>query len=367
MIPVYKPWLTELEKKYVAQAIDSSWISSSGYFIDKAEELFADFIGVKYCVLTTSGTTALHLCFRALDESYWQSGAHRGAVIIPNTTFIASAFAAEYDRRNIVLVDVDPKTWNLDINALENVLKTQVVNTVMVVHLYGNPADMEKISELQKIYGFKVIEDACEALGATVKGQKTGSLSDVACFSFYGNKTFTCGEGGAVVTDDPEIIEKTRLLRGQAQDPNKRYWHIDVGYNYRLTNTQAAILTGQLERADEILAEKQRVSDRYHRNLESVLSFQTVLPGHTHSDWLVTATVDGNREKLSQYLKEKGIDSRKVFYPISDMKPFARDQEYPVSSWLSEHGISLPSYPTLTNPKIDYICDAIKSGLANER
>jgi perosamine synthetase len=361
MIPVYQPWLTELEKKYVAEAVESSWISSTGKFVNKAEDLFKDFIGAKHCILSTSGTTALHLCFRAMDPP---GGQKRGLIVIPNITFIASAFAAVYDRREVELIDVDPRTWNLDLDALEVLLQSgEKVDTVMMVHLYGNPCDMERALKLQKLYGFKLIEDACESLGAEINGKKTGLWSDVSCFSFYGNKTFTCGEGGAVITDNDEIAQRARLLRGQAQDPTKRYWHIDIGYNYRITNMQAAILCGQLERADDILAEKQRVSDRYHKNLDGVLQFQKVLPGHKHSDWLVTATVDGDRDELATHLKSHGIDSRKIFYPIHEMPPFKSYKEYNVSSWLSNNGISFPSYPTLTDSEIDFICEKVKEGI----
>jgi perosamine synthetase len=292
------------------------------------------------------------------------NGQKRGLIVIPNITFIASAFAAVYDRREVELVDVDPRTWNLDLDALEALLQSgEKVDTVMMVHLYGNPCDMERALKLQKLYGFKLIEDACESLGAEINGKKTGLWSDVSCFSFYGNKTFTCGEGGAVITDNDLIAQRAHLLHGQAQDPTKRYWHIDTGYNYRMTNMQAAILCGQLERADDILAEKQRVSDRYHRNLDGVLQFQKVLSGHKHSDWLVTATVDGDRDALAAHLKSNGVDSRKIFYPINEMPPFKNYKEYTVSSWLSDKGISFPSYPTLTNSEIDFVCEKIKEGI----
>jgi len=344
----------------VSEAVESSWISSTGQFIDKAERLFKDFIGAKHCILTTSGTTALHLCFRAMDPL---NGHRCGLIIIPNITFIASAFAAAYDNRKIELIDIDPKTWNLDLDALETLLQSGIkVDIVMMVHLYGNPCDMERVLKLQKLYGFRLIEDACESLGATINGRKTGLWSDVSCFSFYGNKTFTCGEGGAVITNDDLIAQKARLLRGQAQDLTKRYWHVDLGYNYRITNMQAAILCGQLERAEDILTEKQRVSDRYHANLNDVLQFQEVLPGHKHSDWLVTAVVD-DYDKLIIHLKNQNIDSRKVFYPVNEMPPFKNDKKYPISSWLSNKGISFPSYPTLTNSEIDFICEKIKEGL----
>lgn len=785
MIPVYKPWLTSLEKKYINDAVDTSWISSTGKYVDKAEELFAAFVGTKYAIVASSGTTALHLCYRALPNS------DDGLVLIPNTTFIATAFTASYDNRRIRFVDVDPVTWNIDVDEVERICKQEQVSIVVPVHLYGNPADMVRLLNLQAKYEFKIIEDACESLGAKIGNKVTGSMSDVACFSFYGNKTFTClpehvpviinrgfgpevlpiskipdspditvptksadgriewakvsrkiihksrkkclrisaaagriiecsddhklfkyqnseivpilaselkpgdylvapktipteytdpyvldlanltnyqiksvgdqyfyesdkpirggnrkklqryqtldvdlatilgyytaegsysgdrltwsfaynedcithltetwtrrfpgwalsthpdgsketviaggklhhaiwnelgalglahekripnkifssprhiqlaylraywsgdgcisyksgktyiefktvskwlatdihylllllgftstfeiseparlrqfptgeyqcresyrirsgeidlvnflagtnytprgnilehrvptnqispayglpqklmskksigcnkinnweknthfaflkiteikevpynglwydiqvpgtnsfiaglgavlvhncGEGGAITTNDEAIASKAKLLRGQAQDPNKRYWHVDIGYNYRLTNTHAAILCGQLERAQEILAEKYRVSERYLEHLSNVeeIQFQRVLPGHIHSHWLVTFTLPPgkNNQDFSSYMMSHGVDTRKIFYPVTDMPPYANHKtKYSVASYLSRQGVSLPSYPQLTSPEIDKICNLIKS------
>lgn len=356
MIPVYQPWLTSLEKKYANEALESGWISSTGKFVTKAEELFAEFIGVKHAIVTTSGTTALHLCLRALDKHL-----QPGAVLIPDTTFIASAFAASYDSREVKLIDVDPQTWNIDLDLVEEYLKNHPVSIIMPVHLYGNPVDMERLKDLQKIYGFKIVEDACEALGASINGKRTGTWSDTACFSFYGNKTFTSGEGGAAVTNDDDFAAKIKLLRGQAQDPNKRYWHIDVGYNYRMTNVQAAILCGQLERADVILEEKKRVADRYQKALGGHLEFQKVLNGHQHSNWLVTLKLPIKQGPISDLLRSKyQIDSRKIFYPISTMPPYFAFIGVGTNSLkLSECGLSLPSYPELTNSEIDYISESL--------
>lgn len=360
MIPVYKPWLTSLEKKYINDAVDTSWISSTGKYVDKAEELFAAFVGTKYAIVASSGTTALHLCYRALPND------DDGLVLIPNTTFIATAFTASYDNRKIRFVDVDPVTWNIDVDEVERICKQEQVSIVVPVHLYGNPADMARLLNLQAQYEFKIIEDACESLGAKIGNKVTGSMSDVACFSFYGNKTFTCGEGGAITTNDEAIATKAKLLRGQAQDPNKRYWHVDIGYNYRLTNTHAAILCGQLERAQEILTEKHRVSERYLEHLSNVeeIQFQRVLPGHIHSHWLVTFTLPPGKDNqdFSSYMMNHGVDTRKIFYPVTDMPPYVTHKtKYSVASYLSRQGVSLPSYPQLTNSEIDKICDLIKS------
>lgn len=364
MIPVYKPWLTDLEKKYVNEAIESSWISSTGKYVDRAEKLFADFVGTKHCIVATSGTTALHLAIRALELE------EGSTVVIPNSTFAATGFAPAYERLNLAFADISPRTWNIDPYEVKRHCLSKNVSAVIPVHLYGNPADMSALLDLQKEFGFKIIEDACESLGATIDGKMTGSLGDAGCFSFYGNKTFTCGEGGALVTNDDHVAARARLLRGQAQDPNRRYWHIDIGHNYRLTNIQAAILCAQLERADEILSEKARVAERYHSQLEGDLVFQEVKSGHVHSNWLITAMIpDIDIVKFSEFMRSNGVDVRKTFYPMNMMPAFGEKGFYipPVchstSECLSNSGISFPSYPELTDDEIDFICKTIKRGL----
>lgn len=363
MIPVYKPWLTSLERKYVDDAVRSTWISSTGKYVTQAEEKFAEFIGVKHAVVATSGTTALHLCLKALDRTL----NYTSASVVPNTTFAATAFAVQYDNPHIILAKVNPETWNLDMVHLESILKTDPdIGVVIPVHLYGNPVDMEILEELKQEYGFYVVEDACESIGARVNGKLTGSMGDISCFSFYGNKTFTSGEGGVVVTDNDDLAEKAKFFRGQAQDPNKRYWHTDIGYNYRMTNLQAAVLCAQIERSEEILSEKKRVSDRYLHNLKDVeeLVFQKVLPGHEHSYWLVSAFLPTTTtESFSVWMRHNGVDTRKVFYPLSDMPPWAlhdKKTDFSVSKGLSKQGISFPSYPELKNEEIDKICNLIK-------
>lgn len=382
MIPVYQPWLTDLEKRYVNEALDAGWISSAGKFIDKSEELFAQFVGTKYALVCSNGTTALHLCYRALDKSDPLPRIHQlyannhDVVVMPNITFVATAAAARFDERQIIFADVDLETWNLDLKAVEAICEKYQVTTVVPVHLYGNPVDMVGLKELQKTYGFRILEDACESLGGEINGVRTGNLSDIACFSFFGNKSLTCGEGGAITTNDEALYNKAKLLRGQAQDFKKRYWHVDVGYNYRLTNIQAAILCAQLERALEILAEKQRVFERYYANLKDHVKFQKVLPGHKHSNWLVTVTLPCPYEPIAKAMADKGIDTRKIFYPVSDMPPYQDDlywikPDWPLSATansnshsLSAYGLSLPSYPQLTNDQIDTISESLKTAIS---
>jgi perosamine synthetase len=365
MIPVYKPWLTDLERKYVNEAVESSWISSTGKYIQKAEELFADFVGVKHAVTTTSGTTALHLCIKSTSLTDSNSWGRNLKFIVPNTTFAATAFAVDYDNRGgIVFADADIKTWNLSIEHVEYLCQQQRIDAVLPVHLYGNPVDMDGLKLLQEKYKFYIIEDACESIGAKINGQMTGSIGDIGCFSFYGNKTLTSGEGGMVVTNDDEMAERVRFLRGQAQDPNKRYWHLDIGHNYRMTNLQAAVLCGQLERSEEILAEKARVANRYLENLAHMqeVKFQKVLPGHEHSYWMVSALLATNNKTFSAWMRDNGVDTRKVFYPLTDMPPWNLRKHTGLanSKILSSNGVSFPSYPELTNAEIDKICSLVK-------
>lgn len=367
MIPVYQPWLTDKEKAYVHEAFDSGWISSTGKYVEKSEELFANFVGTKHAITTTSGTTALHLCLKAMHIND-----PKRYVVVPNITFIATAFAASYEKMNVLIAEVDPRTWNIDPLQVEYFCANYDVAAVIPVHLYGNPADMIALKSLQETWGFALIEDSCESLGAKIGNRMTGSLGDMSCFSFYGNKTFTSGEGGMVTTDNDEYAERTRLLRGQAQDPNKRYWHLDVGHNYRMTNVQAAILCAQLERADEILAEKKRVADRYLSNLNSVkeLKLQKVFDKHEHSYWLMSVELLTVKNTVfSSWMRENGVDTRKVFYPISEMPTYqnCETRDPPViSQRLSEHGVSFPSYPELNNKDIDKICNLTKKFFVNK-
>lgn len=367
MIPVYKPWITDLEKSYVNEALNEGWISS-GRFIEKSEELLANYLNVKYALVASSGTTALHLCLRVLDNKlqsiHDDIDNSNGVILIPNTTFVASSAVALYDKRAIELVDINYETWNIDLDLVDEICSTTRVFAVMPVHLYGNPCDMDGLLELQNKYEFNIIEDACESLGASINGIKTGTIGDVGCFSFYGNKLLSCGEGGAVVTNNENLYKRAKLLRGQAQDPNKRYWHIDVGYNYRMTNIQAAILTAQLERINEITHEKQRVNNRYIKNLDGI-KMQKVLKGHINSNWLISIELPGSYLPVEEDLRNSGIETRKIFYPISSM-PSYNDHysNFPNSERLSSRGLSLPSYPQLTDSEIDFVCNKVKESIS---
>jgi perosamine synthetase len=354
-IPAYEPWLTGLEKSYAKQAIDSTWISSNGEFIAKAEGLFAKFIGAPHAIVANNGTNAMHLCCRAARMKPGD------VVIVPACTYAATAFAALYCGAKLKFVDSDPDTWNMSLEAIEHACQKGHVDFVIAVHLFGNPVDMEGLNSLAEEYNFVVIEDACESIGASINGIFTGNFSKIAAFSFYGNKTFTSGEGGAVVSRDKDLVRYAEMLRGQGQSFDRRYWHIDVGYNYRMTNIQAAILCAQIERGEEILTEKWRVANRYllHFSKDAKIETQRVLEGHRHGYWMNVIKTPLLAEYLAQELGKNGIDTRPMFYPLSEMPPFRSMDNVTVSKSLSERCLMLPSSPSLSNDEIDYICNTV--------
>jgi len=359
VIPIYEPWVSDLEKSYAKQAVDSTWISSNGEFIARAEKLFGEFLGAQNIVVASNGTTALHLCCRA-------AGMQAGhVVLVPSCTYAATAFAPLYCGASIKYIDSDPNTWNIDLDIVEETCKAQRVDFVIPVHLFGNPVDMHRLNRLANQYGFTVIEDACESIGASVDGEYTGKMSKMAAFSFYGNKTFTSGEGGAVVAQNSKLSELARMLRGQGQSFHKRYWHLEVGYNYRMTNIQAAILCAQIERSDEILQQKDRVANRYNSNFASSehVKTQLVLQGHKHGHWMIVIKTPLYAETLATELKEAGIDTRPMFYPLNEMPPLRSEDTTPVSKELSERCIMLPSSPLLSDDKIDFICESVMKAL----
>ena len=343
MIPVYEPWLTDLEREYARKAVESGWISSTGPYIDRFEDEFAKYIGTKYAVATNNGTSACHLALLA-------AGIGPGdEVIIPNITFIATANAVRYLGATPVIVDICGDSWNMD---LDNLPITSKTKAIFCVHLMGNPCDYERLEEIRRRYNILVIEDACEALGASYKDKKVGSWFDAASFSFYGNKTITTGEGGMVTTNNLDIYRKLKLYKGQGQ--TDRYFHPVVGYNYRMTNVAAAIGCAQLERIDTILAEKARVYCRYKKNLAN-MRYQYVPNGYTHGYWMVACS--GIRRLAS--INDLSFDTRPMFKPLTSMPPYAdlyESAKYPISYNISDACIMLPSYPTLSNEQIDSIC-----------
>jgi perosamine synthetase len=326
--------------------MDSGWISSTGSFIQRFEEAFAAYVGTKHALGVINGTAACHLVMLSIGAGPGQE------VVIPATTFVATANAVTYCGASVRVIDIDKNSWNMDTKLLRVSEKT---TAVFFVHLYGNMCNMDELNSITK--EFVLVEDACEALGGEWKNQRAGSLAKAAAFSFYANKTISTGEGGMFVCDDDDIYERAKLFRGQGQ--TTRYYHPVIGYNYRMTNIQAAIGLAQLERINEIMNEKRRVYERYKSRLQGPV-FSAELPESKHSCWAVTVALNGP-SSVAKVLEDKGIESRRVFYPICDLPPYLGTGDCPNARWLREHGLTLPSYSELKDSQIDDICDIVNA------
>lgn len=364
-IPLSEPDLAGNEKAYVLAALESTWISSTGEYVERFESTFARMCGTAASISVTNGTAALHLALLALGV--------RGGdeVLVPSLTYVATANAVRYVGAEPVFVDVDHETWCIDPERIEERI-TRRTKGIVAVHLYGHPADMDRINCLAGRHHLWVVEDAAQAHGALYKGRPTGSLAQLGTFSFYGNKIFTSGEGGAVTVGDPELEAIIRILRGQGMDPKRPYYFPVIGYNFRLTNLACALLCAQLERADELLTQRRAIFDIYRRELAGIpgISFQTARTEVTPAPWLFCILVDRaefgrSRDELMAILAEDLIDTRPFFIPMHSLPPFresssARGKALPVSESLGERGMNLPTYTGLTAADIDRVTDTIR-------
>jgi perosamine synthetase len=365
MIPVAAPDLGGAEEKNVLEALRSTWISSTGSFLNRFEGEFALLCGTKGALAVCNGTVALHLALLGLDVRPGDE------VLVPSLTYIATANAVRYVGAEPVFVDVDPKTWCIDPELLERSI-TRRTKGIIAVHLYGHPADMDAINQIAAVHGLWVVEDAAEAHFARYKGRPAGGLGDLGTFSFYGNKIITSGEGGAVMVNDKHLELRLRTLRGQGMDPNRRYFFPVTGYNFRLTNLAAAILCGQLERREEIVAARRRVFSAYEEILAGVpgIGFQPKAEWAETAPWLYSITVDEaeygrTRDELAHLLFEAGIDTRPFFMALHRLPPFreesrARGEVLPHTDRLSNAGLNLPTFSALSNSQLEYIADAIR-------
>jgi perosamine synthetase len=364
-IPVAMPDLSGNEEKYVVDAIRSTWISSTGPYIQRFEKEFAELCGTKTAICVSNGTVALHLALLAWDVGPGDE------VLIPSLTYIATANAVRYVRAEPVFVDVDPETWCINPKSLEDNI-TRRTKGIIAVHLYGHPADMDVINHIAAVHGLWVIEDAAEAHLAQYKGRPVGSLASVATFSFYGNKIFTSGEGGAITLNDPQMEVRIRTLRGQGMDPQRRYYFPITGYNFRLTNIACAMLCAQLERRVQILERRKQIYQQYLEKLTDIpgISFQPVADWAKPAHWLFCITVKEaeygcSRDELMRLLDQEGIETRPFFIPLHSLPPFReesrlRREQLPVTDLLGATGINLPTFTGLTEHDIETIANAIR-------
>lgn len=362
---VCEPLMKGNELKYVTEAVETNWISAQGRFVSEFEEKFSAFCDTKYGISTTSGTTALHLALHILGIGPGDE------VIIPSFTMVACAYPITYTGAKPVFVDSEKETWNLDPSKIEDMI-TKRTKAIMAVHLYGFPAEMDWINDIAEDYGLWVVEDSAEAHGATYKGKKTGSLGDLGCWSFYANKIIMTGEGGMITTNNETLAEKARYYKDLCFLKNKRFWHKDIGFNYRMTNLQAAIGVAQMEYADELVELRRKNAYSYNKLITELSEIHSGLILPPEKDYaknvywmysiLVAKEFGISRDELRVALRKKGIETRRFFYPLHT-QPIYRDrddsQNYPVAETLSETGINLPSSSGLQENDIAFVVQTI--------
>ena len=364
-LPVAAPALIGNERQYVMDCLESTWISSTGVYVDRFEAAFSEFCQSQYALTCSNGTVALHLALMALGVGPGDE------VLVPTLTYVASANAVTYCGARPVFLESEPSTWNLDPKRIEERI-TPKTKAIIVVHLYGHPVDMDPVLEIASRHGLFVVEDAAEAHGARYRGKPVGSIGDVGTFSFYGNKILTTGEGGMVTTNSDDLAKRIRLLKGQGMDPGRRYWFPIVGYNYRMTNVAAAIGLAQLEKIDWHLERRRANANRYSKRLEGVSALfrQVDQPWAQNVYWINSVVladdVSKSRDEVMSELEDAGIETRPIFYPMHVLpmyQPELQGESYPIAERLSARGINLPSGPELSVEEIDYVCDRLINAL----
>ncbi len=355
-IPVYFPDLSGNEKKYVNDCIDSSWISSKGKYVKLFEEAFSRYIGTKYGISVSNGTVALQLALLMLKIEAGDE------VIVPTFTYIATVNAIKYIGAVPVFVDSVDSTWQMDSNNIKEKI-TRKTKAIIAVHLYGHPCDMESIQILCNKYNLYLIEDCAEAIGSEYKGIKVGNFGNIACFSFFGNKTITTGEGGMVLTNSNTLYKIGNQLKNQGLTEGYEYWHSMIGYNFRMTNICAAIGMAQLERIEEFIEKKRNIAKLYKNELKDLpIDLHEEDKNVFHTYWMNSILVSSEKERksLNSFLEEKGIETRPTFYPAHMMPMYLEKQKYPIAEKIGLRGMNLPSFPNLHEEDIIYICECIR-------
>ena len=387
-IPLSAPNISELEIEYVTRVLRSNQLSL-GPVLREFEEKFAGYIGTKYAIAANSGTSALHMCVRGMELG---AGAE---VLTTSFSFVASVNCLLYENVFPRLIDIDPLTFNLDVNLLREFLRTRctrnchgqvidndtglVVKGILPVQVFGMPATMDEILEIAAEYDLAVLEDACEAIGAEHKGRRVGTFGDAAVFAFYPNKQMTTGEGGMVVTNDSRLAEHCRSLRNQGRDVDGRWLkHVMLGYNYRLNDVQAALGLGQLERIEELLHSRAAVAKRYFSLLDGVDSIE--LPhqdAEAKRSWFVfviqVLASDGKsrRDALREHLNGCGIASQ-TYFPAIHRQPYfqnlglGQNLQLPETEYASDTCLALPFSPHISEQELQFVANIIKDGLQEE-
>jgi len=362
-IPIYQPDLAGNETAYVMQCLKTGWISSRGVFIEKFEKAFSDFLGAHHAISVCNGTVAIQVALAALGIGPGDE------VIVPSFTYIASVNSIMAVGATPVLVDSSPETWQLDITELDRV-RTPRTRAVMPVHLYGHACDMPSICEWAGRHGILVIEDCAESFGTTIANRHTGTFGDAATFSFFGNKTITTGEGGMVVFRSERHRLAGYAYKTQGVSPTRTYWHESLGFNFRMSNIQAAIGLAQLERAGATIARKREIAAEYQKGLAGMpLRFAKLLKGVVSTYWMISFVLNKPelRDSLMHHLDGHDIETRPFFHPAHRLPMYSHlGLNLPHSERLAAAGINLPSWPGLESGQIEWVCAKVREYLSKQ-
>lgn len=353
------PNVSRLEKEYLSKCIDSEFVSTFGPFVPEFEERFANYVCAKKAISTQSGTAALHMALYELRIG------KSDEVIVPALTFVATVNPVVYVGAAPCFVDVDIKTWNIDPAEIKKNI-TKKTRAIIPVHFYGNPCNMDEIMSIAKRHNLYVIEDATESLGAKYKDKFTGTYGDMGCFSFNGNKIITTGGGGMVVGNNIDRLDHIKFLVSQGRDERKGYYHPEIGFNYRMTNIEAALGLAQMEKLGNFLAKKRTFNKIYRQELKDIenIRFQEEHQNATSSWWLTSVIIEKDIEipDLQKRLKEKGIPTRRIFMPVTEFPPYQKykSADSKNSHYIYERGLCLPSSTLNSEDDIYYVCNTLK-------
>jgi len=362
-IPVFDIKIGELEKEFIKNCLEKSAVGQ-GTYVKEFEKKFSQFVSCKYGVTTTSGTTALHLALKTLGISDGDE------VLVSSSTNMACAFSISHCNAKPVPIDIHKDTWQMNIDLIEKKINKKT-KAIMVVHLFGQAVDMDPVINLAKKYNLKVIEDCAESHGVEYKGRKVGSIGDIGTFSFYVNKTVTCGEGGMITTNSEELAKKARDLKNLCYGKSKRFMHSDIGFQFRLPNISAAMGLAQLSQINSILKIKKKIDERYKKNLNGIkgLNIPTINEyTNKYIMWVFNLCIDEkfgvSRDELTTKLGEANIETREAFVPINMQKVLQkkfnlREAECPNANYVMRNGFYIPCGNTITNKEIDYVSEQI--------
>jgi perosamine synthetase len=366
MIPIYKPYFTKENLKYAHEAIDSGWVSSQGEFLDYSKNEIKKIFGNSKVILTNNGTTSTHLLAIALKYKH----PNINKIIVPNNVYVAAWNCFLYDKNyELIPVDSNLDTWNMDTSKIDALIDENTA--ILVVHNIGNVVNVPLLQ--QRFPKTIILEDNCEGFLGKYENSYTGTKSFASSISFFGNKTITSGEGGAFITNDEDLFEYINVVKNQGQS-DKKFIHNVLGYNYRMTNIQAALLYGQLKDINTVVEKKQKIFDLYKKELQTIeeISLQKEETNTTHSNWMFGIRFHNfslnDKKEIELFLFESGIDTRPMFYDINSHGYLSNIKNKSDNSvLLQSQCLILPSFPDLTNGQVMYICDKIKKFLKTKR